>query len=95
MGYLPLQALAMTQRRYPTDIPSSPDADDSTVLDHGHADIFRVGSAPRRRYRDPGSKRDATATALHALENVLQNQRFRFTDIPATLPGALRICPAV
>ena len=32
--------------RYSTDISPSPDADDSTVLDHGHADIFRVGSAP-------------------------------------------------
>jgi len=29
-----------------TDISPSPDADDSIVLDHGHADIFRVGRPP-------------------------------------------------
>lgn len=32
--------------RYSTDISPSPDADDSTVLDHGHADIFRVDRPP-------------------------------------------------
>ena len=75
--------------RYSTDISPSPDADDSTVLDHGHADIFRVGSAPDGGI-DLKLKEDVTGDgALHAPENVLLKIKdSALTDIPATLPGA-------
>ena len=75
--------------RYSTDISPSPDADDSTVLDHGHADIFRVGSAPDGGI-DLKLKEDVTGDgALHAPENVLLKIKdSALTDIPASLPGA-------
>ena len=75
--------------RYSTDISPSPDADDSTVLDHGHADIFRVGSAPDGGI-DLKLKEDVTGDgALHTPENVLLKIKdSALTDIPASLPGA-------
>ena len=75
--------------RNATEVPHSPDTDDSTVLDHGHADVFRVGPAPDGGI-DLKLKEDVTGDGvLHTPENVLLKiKNSAFTDIPASLPGA-------
>ena len=74
-----------------TDVRPSPDPANSTstVLDHGHADVFRVGSAPDGGI-DLKLKEDVTGDGvLHTPENVLLKIKdSALTDIPANFPGA-------
>ncbi|MSS46498.1 ABC transporter permease [Cutibacterium sp. WCA-380-WT-3A] len=69
--------------------PDSPNADTSVVLDHGHADVFRVGSAPNGGI-NLTLKEDVTGDGvLHNPDSVLLKVNdAALTSIPAGLPGA-------
>lgn len=70
---------------------ADPGSDKPMVLDHGHTDIFRVGSTDNGGL-DLKLKEDVTGEGiLHAPENVLLKIKdAALMDIPAGLPGVPR-----